>query len=335
MSLWGNSDGVALTGTVAINQNAVAMTGSSTAFTTEVDIGDLLLIDDLPYRVATITSNTALTITEAFAPSNVTGKTATKRETPRHLSVAESDAIYGISTTTNVEHTGGADNVVEVAVDSGGSGYVDAADAAVTIPAPASGTQATGTAVVAAGKVTSITITNVGAGYTASDSIAVTIHGATPASFDGSSASIVDVANNRIALSDAQVDALAIDDAVVYNNGSGGADIGGLVDGTTYYIKTTWPGPNKIELKAAVSDVDEIDLTAVGASGTAHTLTGATATAVASLGSGSGSGANVAGPGWVKRTAGTGGRAGRVQYETLVAMSSITGDTADDLEFPE
>ena len=46
MSLWGNSDGVALTGTVAINQNAVAMTGSSTAFTTEVDIGDLLLIDD-------------------------------------------------------------------------------------------------------------------------------------------------------------------------------------------------------------------------------------------------------------------------------------------------
>ena len=49
MSLWGNSDGVALTGTVAINQNAVAMTGSSTAFTTEVDIGDHLLIDDLPY----------------------------------------------------------------------------------------------------------------------------------------------------------------------------------------------------------------------------------------------------------------------------------------------
>ena len=49
MSLWGNSDGVALTGTVAINQSAVAMTGSSTVFTTEVDIGDLLLIDDLPY----------------------------------------------------------------------------------------------------------------------------------------------------------------------------------------------------------------------------------------------------------------------------------------------
>ena len=33
--------------------------------------------------------------------------------------------------------------------------------------------------------------------------------------------------------------------------------------------------------------------------------------------------------GWVKRTVGTGGRSGRIQYETLVAMSSITGDSED------
>ena len=33
--------------------------------------------------------------------------------------------------------------------------------------------------------------------------------------------------------------------------------------------------------------------------------------------------------GWVKRTVGTGGRSGRVQYETLVAMGSITGDAED------
>ena len=39
--------------------------------------------------------------------------------------------------------------------------------------------------------------------------------------------------------------------------------------------------------------------------------------------------------GWVKRTVGTGGRAGRVQYETLVAMSSITSDASDDTEFPD
>jgi hypothetical protein len=33
--------------------------------------------------------------------------------------------------------------------------------------------------------------------------------------------------------------------------------------------------------------------------------------------------------GWVKRTVGTGGRSGRIQYETLVAMSSITSDSED------
>ena len=71
----------------------------------------------------------------------------------------------------------------------------------------------------------------------------------------------------------------------------------------------------------------------MGSSETGHGLQGATATATATRGSGSGS--NVGHPGWVKRTVGTGGRAGRIQYETLVAMSSITGDTADDIEFPE
>jgi len=39
--------------------------------------------------------------------------------------------------------------------------------------------------------------------------------------------------------------------------------------------------------------------------------------------------------GWVKRTVGTGGRAGRVQYETLVAMGSITADQEDDIEFKD
>lgn len=34
--------------------------------------------------------------------------------------------------------------------------------------------------------------------------------------------------------------------------------------------------------------------------------------------------------GWVLRTEGSGGRAGRVTYETLVAMRSITGDASDD-----
>lgn len=39
--------------------------------------------------------------------------------------------------------------------------------------------------------------------------------------------------------------------------------------------------------------------------------------------------------GWVRKIVGTGGRAGRVSYETLVAMGSITGDASDDTSFPD
>ena len=39
--------------------------------------------------------------------------------------------------------------------------------------------------------------------------------------------------------------------------------------------------------------------------------------------------------GWVKKTTGSGGRAGRVHYETLVAASSISGDASDDIALPD
>jgi hypothetical protein len=55
------------------------------------------------------------------------------------------------------------------------------------------------------------------------------------------------------------------------------------------------------------------------------------ATATAALGDGATGGSQHAG--WVRRTVGTGGRAGRVQYETLVAMGSMTGDQSDDIAF--
>lgn len=39
--------------------------------------------------------------------------------------------------------------------------------------------------------------------------------------------------------------------------------------------------------------------------------------------------------GWVRRTVGTGGRAGRTQFEVLVATGSITADADDDSELPD
>ena len=55
------------------------------------------------------------------------------------------------------------------------------------------------------------------------------------------------------------------------------------------------------------------------------TATVVQATAEAIRGSGPG-GSQITHAGWVRETIGTGGRAGRVNYETLVAMGSITGD---------
>src|SRR6185312_15958871 len=39
--------------------------------------------------------------------------------------------------------------------------------------------------------------------------------------------------------------------------------------------------------------------------------------------------------GWVLVRTGSGGRAGRTTYETLVAMGSMTGDASDDTTFPD
>jgi len=44
---------------------------------------------------------------------------------------------------------------------------------------------------------------------------------------------------------------------------------------------------------------------------------------------------SVAHAGWIQRTVGTGNRSGRVQLETLVAGSMITGDANDDTQFPD
>lgn len=47
-------------------------------------------------------------------------------------------------------------------------------------------------------------------------------------------------------------------------------------------------------------------------------------------------GPKVASPGWVRKVTLTGGKAGRVQTEVLVAgRSLITGDAADDSDFPD
>ena len=128
-------------------------------------------------------------------------------------------------------------------------------------------------------------------------------------------------------------------EAVTYTQGASGAQAD-LTTGTVYYLIKSGT-TDKISLATTYANAvagTKITLSAVATGGTAHTLIGGTATATANLGLGnddSNDSREIAHIGWVKKTVGTGGRAGRVSYETLVAASSISGDAAGDTAAPD
>ena len=194
------------------------------------------------------------------------------------------------------------------------------------------GDTATATATLTVGKVSSIAITAVGSAYTSAPT--VTLAAPATETVDASDAAVCVVADDEIVVSSAFYGCIATGDPVTYADG-GGTAIVGLTTATTYYLIKSGTS-NRVGL-SLVPNGTAIDLTAVGV-GTSHTLIGQTPTATATLGMGT-PGVTVGGSegfhiGWVKKTIGTGGRAGRIQYETLVAASSITGD-AEDLATPD
>ena len=111
MALWGNKDALALTGTVSTTNTSATVTGSGTVFPTEVQVGDVIKVNSTYAKVIGITSNTALTISPAWAIANTSGVSATIKQAPKHLA-AGSDAtvqnvanIYGVDTTEAVAET--------------------------------------------------------------------------------------------------------------------------------------------------------------------------------------------------------------------------------------
>jgi hypothetical protein len=108
-----------------------------------------------------------------------------------------------------------------------------------------------------------------------------------------------------------------------------------VTDGQTVFARDVTTNTFKI---AATSGGTAID---IGTGHNAQTFTivtnatQATANASRGLGTdGDSDNRDLAHTGWVKKTVGTGGRAGRVHYETLVAASSISGD-AEDIATPD
>lgn len=215
----------------------------------------------------------------------------------------------------------GSGVINQVTITYAGSGYTTGANAAITGGGGSSGNVSA--VANSTGKIGSTTIVNAGSSYETNPTITIPAPAAT--SFNANSA--VNPTANLITISSAT--AFVAGDPVTYSVAAGNTAIGGLTSGTKYYIQ--FANVTHVAL-ATVAGGARIGLTK-GFTETGHTLQGDTATAAAVVGGASNKGVSHAG--WVVRKVGSGGRAGRVQYETLVAMGSITSDGSDDAVLPD
>ena len=199
------------------------------------------------------------------------------------------------------------------------------------------GDTATATATISGGKVTGITVTGVGSDYQSAPSVTVAAPGGT-GSLNLTSSSVLITGTDEIVIPSALYAVLTTGDAMTYAEGGSGNQAD-LTDGTVYFAIKSGTS-NRMKLATTYANAvagTAIDLTAVASGGTAHSFTGGTAAATANLGlgvDGDDDRREISHVGWVKKTVGTGGRAGRVHYETLVAASSISGD-AEDIATPD
>jgi hypothetical protein len=323
MALWGNKDSKTASGTVSITTGG-AVTGSSTAFTTEAKIGNIIKVGTNEYVITTITDDTHATVISGITgatPVAKTGQSYALSEKPSFVaqeSLGDTSKVFGVDA---AEVSEGSNDVVEITIANAGTGYKEVPN--VTF---ASGAQ-TATATISGGSLATVTITGSGA-YSSAPDVYIDVPRRTIPT------SGVDTSGNEFTYA-----AHGIDNGqrLRYNDG-GSTSITGLTSGTTYYAVKT--AANKFKLAASLADATADIAVIVDISGTGNNaqffdlLDETTATVTAVLGSGAG-GTQVTHAGWVRRTVGTGGRAGRVFYETLVAGGSITGDAADDIQFPD
>lgn len=217
---------------------------------------------------------------------------------------------FGVDTTEMGVSNG---SIVSYTITNAGSGYASNAD--VTVSGNATSNATAG----ATGRISAVNVNTAGSGYTTIPT--VTIAAPSAIVFNGNSA----VSGAFITISSANSKFLVGDKVTFAGNAT--STPAPLVNGSTYYISfsnttvvalANTPGGANITLTDASGDNTTAGLAS---------LTGETATAVAAL-SGSRAAAHA---GWVLRTVGTGGRAGRVQEETLVAMGSMTEDAEDTI----
>lgn len=222
--------------------------------------------------------------------------------------------------------TAGAGSLVGPGVIStAGSGYT--ANAAATLTVTNGGTGATANAHAnTTGKIDILYANQVGTGYKTAPTVAI----AKPANTTFNASTAVtggtgNGANNVITVSSAA--AFVANDVITYYVAAGNTAISPLVSGTSYYVQFA---NSTVVALSTTKGGSRIALTQ-GSSETGHSLQGQQAVGYFTT---SGGANKLTHAGWVVRKEGSGGRAGRVQYETLVAMGSMTGD-AEDTIFPD
>ena len=353
MALWGNADSKTASGYANISSNGF-VNGTSSSFQTELRVGDFIQMANIDYMVISITSNTQAQVVGPTQSATVTAAANAAyniNQKPRYALLDDgyhnqgyasgtTNTIFGMDT-TETSVTNGA--IREVVFINRGSGYT--ANATLTVAGGVGNTvAASGNAQSnSSGRITAINFANNGAGYTISPTL--TVSAPSPIYFNGnvtlgsvvlgnatSDSTTQKLDNGWIALGSTNTAFLANGDLVTYLVQAGNVAIGGLTNNTTYSVYTI--NSTAIQLYTNVGGTQNtfINLSSVSATAQAnHSLTGTTAVVAPIL-----SGVHESDhAGWVRRIVGTGGRAGRITHETLVAMGTISGDASDDNTMPD
>lgn len=222
-------------------------------------------------------------------------------------------------------------NLASAVVSSGGSGYT--ANAVVTLTFANGTTNATAVNAFAnvtagvGGSITSLLIDQPGSGYTVNPTVTIAAPSAINliANSTGFANGTVVGAGNSSFIITAANSKFQSGDRLYYGVPSANTPIAPLSGNTYYYVSFANTTVIKLATTSGGANIIITDTRVLGAAET-HTFTGDTATGYVVVGGAKNRGVTHAG--WVLRTEGTGGRAGRVQYETLVAMGSLGAQTA-------
>jgi hypothetical protein len=251
--------------------------------------------------------------------------------------------IFGVDAT---EMGIGGGPIAETYVTFGGSGYKANVAVTVTFANGTTNTSAVNTSVsttnATRGRVTALNINSAGAGILTNPTISIA---APPLLIFNGNTSVTPNSDYGAFVAYASANSyLQVNDKVMYAGNATSTPVT-LYDNRPYYISFANSSGFKLSDSAGSANINFAKATGDGTSAGGATIQGETATGYVVVGGAKSRGVTHAG--WVLRTEGTGGRAGRVQYETLVAMGSLGAQTAaygtaalvadasDDAQLPE